>query len=84
MITTQQSDINVSIEPISPAELDFMYYKHGVAGSGMTALIDCIFKLDMPNRIKLAKGFPELVDVCNRFNNEPGYWEDLQERFKNS
>lgn len=80
----QTPEIKIDAELISPAELDFMYYKHGVAGSGMTALIDCIFKLDMPNRIKLAKGFPELVDVCNRFNNELGYWEDLQERFKNS
>ena len=84
MITTLQPDIKIDAELMSPAELEFMYYKRGMAGGGMTALIDCIFKMDMPNRAKIALGFPELVDVCNRFNNELGYWEDLEERFKRS
>lgn len=59
-----------------------MFYKNGMAGSGYTALIDAIFKLDRTNRAKIALGFPELVQVCNRFNDEVGYWEDLQHRFK--
>lgn len=55
-----------------------------MAGSGMTALIEAIWKLDRKNRAKLALGFPELVTVCNRFNDEIGYWEDLQRRYKQS
>ena len=61
-----------------------MHYKNGIAGSGMTALIDAIWKLDVKNRAKIALGFPELIHVCNRFNNETGYWEDLQQRWKES
>lgn len=67
---------------ITEAEELFMFYKNGMAGSGYTALIDAIFRLDRINRAKVAKGFPELVAVCNRFNDEMGYWEDLQQRFK--
>ena len=67
---------------ITKAEELFMFYKNGMAGSGYTALIDAIFKLDRVNRAKIALGFPELVTVCNRFNDEVGYWEDLQQRFK--
>lgn len=67
---------------ITKAEELFMFYKQGTAGSGYTALIDAIFKLDRPHRAKIALGFPELVKVCNRYNDEIGYWEDLQLRFK--
>lgn len=67
---------------ITEAEELFMHYKEGMAGSGMTALIEAIFKLDRPNRAKIALGYPDLVEVCNRYNNELGYWEDLQKRYK--
>lgn len=66
---------------ITEAEELFMHYKRGMAGSGYTALIDAIFALDRPNRAKIALGYPELVEVCNRYNNEIGYWEDLQKRW---
>jgi rhamnogalacturonyl hydrolase YesR len=66
---------------ISDAEENFCFYKLGMAGSGMSALIEAIFKLDMPNRFKMAKGFPELVEVVNRYNNETGYWRDLVDRW---
>lgn len=55
-----------------------------MAGSGYTALIDAIFKLDRTHRAKIALGYPELVEVCNRFNDEVGYWKDLQQRFEES
>lgn len=61
-----------------------MHYKKGIAGSGFTALIDAIFKLDRINRAKIALGYPELVTVCNRFNDESGYWEDLEKRYDRS
>jgi hypothetical protein len=75
----------MGIRPVlTEAEQLFMHYKNGMAGSGMTALIDAIFKLDTTNRAKIALGYPELIQVCNRFNNEIGYWEDLQKRWKKS
>lgn len=66
---------------ISEAEETFCFYKLGMAGSGMTALIEAVFKLDMPHRMKMAKGFPELVEVINRYGNEKGYWRDLVDRW---
>ena len=69
---------------LTETEILFMHYKNGMAGSGMTALIDAIFKLDRKNRAKIALGYPELVTLCNRFNDEIGYWEDLQRRYKQS
>jgi hypothetical protein len=84
MNITEQQDFKISNDTITPAEELFMYYKQGTAGSGMTALIDCIFKLDNLNQARIALGFPELVTVCNRYREELGYWEDLQERFKRS
>lgn len=73
----------MTTETITAAEEKFMHYKLGILGSGMTALINAIFKLDTNNRAKIALGYPELVEVCNRYNNEIGYWDDLQERYKN-
>lgn len=69
---------------LTGAEELFMFYKNGIAGSGMTALIDAIFKLDRLHRAKIALGYPDLVKVCNRYNDEVGYWEDLQYRWKKS
>lgn len=66
---------------LSEAEELFMHFKLGQAGSGFTALINCIFVMDTPNRQKIAKGYPELVDVVNRYNNECGYWKDLVNRY---
>lgn len=66
---------------ITPAENLFMEFKRGYTGSGYTALINAIFALDTPNRQKMAKGFPELVEVVNRYNNERGYWPDLVSRY---
>lgn len=66
---------------ITPAEDKFMEFKQNMTGSGYTALINCIFALDTPNRQKMTKGFPELVEVVNRYNNERGYWPDLVARY---
>jgi hypothetical protein len=68
---------------VTKAEKEFCFYKAGNAGGFMTRLIDTIFSADDNNRSKLAQGFPELVEVVNRYNRERGYWEDLQERFEN-
>lgn len=66
---------------VSEAEHIFCMYKLGLEGSFMTSLITTIFKGDLENRNKLAEGFPELVDVCNKFQLQKGYWEDLVKRW---
>lgn len=67
---------------LTETEILFMHYKNGMAGSGMTALIEAIWKLDRKNRAKIALGYPELVELCNRYNDELNYWQDLQTRWK--
>lgn len=69
---------------LTEAEVKFMHYKLGILGSGFTALIEAIWRLDRINRAKIALGYPDLVAVCNRFNDEAGYWEDLQSRYRKS
>ncbi len=66
---------------VSEAEETFCMFKLGMEGSYMTSLITTIFKGDMNHRFKLAKGYPDLVEVCNRYNNESGYWQELVERW---
>ena len=68
---------------ITKEELEFCYYKRGNAGGFKTKLIEAIFAADDENRNRLAQGFPELVEVVNRYNREKGYWPDLQSRFEN-
>ena len=69
------------MKTVTEAEQIFCMYKLGKEGSGMTALINAIFALDTDNRAKLAKGYPELVEVVNKYNFETDYWEDLTERW---
>jgi hypothetical protein len=69
---------------VTAAESTFCMYKLGMEGSFTTSLINTIFKADTQNRILLAKGYPEIVEVCNNFNNTPGYWKDLQKRWNES
>jgi hypothetical protein len=66
---------------ITPAEEIFCMFKLNKEGSFMTSLIEIIFKGDIHNQAKIAKGYPELVEVCQRFGNERGYWQDLVERW---
>ena len=73
-----------AITKVTRAETDFCFYKLGRTGSFMTSLIDTIFKADDDNRKRLAEGFPDLVEVVNRFNREKGYWQDLVERWNAS
>ena len=65
---------------ITQAELEFIYYKKGTAGAFREGLYDLFFKADMVNQIKLETMWPEL-SVLRRYSNEPGYWENLQERY---
>lgn len=66
---------------LTDAEKTFCLFKLGLEGSGMTALIKAIFALDTDSRAKVAKGFPDLVEVVNKYNFETGYWQDLAKRW---
>lgn len=66
---------------ITDAEEIFCFYKLGKEGSFMTSLIDTIFKGDDKNQFKIAKGYPELVEVVQRYGREKGYWKDLVKRW---
>lgn len=73
--------MTTTVSLVTPAEELFMDYKQQRTGSGYTALINAIFALDMNHRNRMAKGFPELVEVVNRYGNERGYWKDLVRRY---
>lgn len=66
---------------ITEAEEIFCFYKKNKEGSFMTSLIDTIFKGDDRNQAKIAKGYPELVEVIQKYGNEKGYWSNLVERW---
>lgn len=66
---------------ITEAEEIFCFYKKGREGSFMTSLIDTIFRGDDINQVKIAKGYSELVEVCQRYGNEKGYWSNLVKRW---
>lgn len=66
---------------ITEAEWIFCMYKLRLEGSFMTSLIETIFKADIYNQANLAKGFPELVKVIQRYSSESGYWDNLVNRW---
>jgi hypothetical protein len=71
------------MEKPTEAELQFYYYMRGTSGNGVKSLITAIFALDLENRAKIALGFPELVDICNRYNNESGFYDKLLTKINN-
>jgi hypothetical protein len=66
---------------ITEAEEIFCFFKLNREGSFMTSLIETIFKGDDRNQAKIAKGYPELVQVIQRYGGEKGYWSDLVKRW---
>ena len=43
-------------------------------------LIHLIMKADLQNKAKLWLGFPEFVEVVEKYQNEPNYWENLVDK----
>jgi hypothetical protein len=62
------------------AELEFVFFMRGTSGSFMTNLFKTIMSADMGNQIKLSLGFPNEVEVVRRYQNEDGYWQELQKK----
>lgn len=67
---------------ITRGEKHLCEYEYGISGGFMTLLFKAMSSADFENRAKLALGYPEEVEALTRFKNEDGYWEDLQERYR--
>ena len=61
-------------------ELEFMFFMKGTSGSFMTNLFKTIMSADIGNQVKLSLGFPNEVEVFRRYQNEDGYWQELQKK----
>jgi len=64
------------------AELEFVYFMKGTSGSFMTNLFKTIMSADIQNQMKLSLGFPNEVEVVRRYQNEEGYWQELQKKLE--
>ena len=62
------------------AELEFVFFMRGTSGSFMTNLFKTIMNADIGNQVKLSLGFPNEVEVVRRYQNEDGYWQELQKK----
>ena len=62
---------------LTDAEREFCFNRMGMSGSFMEKLISTIQAADIINQSKLSMGFPEMVSVVRRFQQEEGYWDDL-------
>lgn len=69
------------MKPLTQAENYLMKDQLHVNGHFMEHLLWAIKKADVQNRAKLALGFPDLVEVVQRFKNEDGYFQDLCARW---
>jgi hypothetical protein len=63
-------------------ELEFVYFMRGKPGSFKTNLFQTIFSADIENLNKLSLGFPDEVEVVNRYRNEEGYWQKLLKKLE--
>lgn len=63
-------------------ELEFVYFMRGVSGSFRVNLFQTIFSADIENMKKLSLGFPNEVEVVFRYQNENGYWQELEKKLE--
>jgi hypothetical protein len=72
------------MKDLTNEELEFYFFMKGQSGSFHTNLFKAIMSADFGNQYKLAFGFPGEVSVVQRYQNESGYWEQLQSKFDDS
>lgn len=65
---------------ITDAERQLIDWQYEKSGSFYHHLMWAIAKSDHWNRAKIAQGFPELVEAMDRYQGEPGYWDDVLKR----
>lgn len=64
-------------------EVKLCEFQLGMTGSFFKSLFNAMFIADSQNLNKLAKAFPEEAEAVKRFMSEPGYWENLKDRYIN-
>ena len=63
-------------------ELEFVYFMRATSGSSRSNLFQSTFSADNGNREKLSLGFPNEMKMVHRYQNEDGYWQELQKRLE--
>lgn len=66
---------------LSPAETILCKSEIGILGSFYKSLLHTIRIADDQNRERLAMGFPELVEVIQRYRNEEGYSQTIFDKW---
>ena len=68
-------------EKYKQAEQELIYIGRGDSLDNFhERLFNLICKADGNNEDKLSLGYPEFVDVVKRYQNELGYWQELEKR----
>lgn len=80
-IDTGDGDV-IIIRKLNEGERHLFEYQNDMSGSFYTALFTAIFKADRFNRERLRLAFSEEVEAVIRFENEDGYWEEIQRNYK--
>lgn len=65
------------------AEMELYYWQYDRTGSFLKYLFNAISVADTVNRARLKMSYPNEVEAVWRYKNEPGYWENLEQRMKN-
>lgn len=74
-------NMDTKIVPLNEGEKHLVEFQKGMSGSFFTSLFRAIMKADHKNKALLARGFHEEVIAVTRFQEEDGYWEDIQSRY---
>lgn len=76
-----------SLNQDEPSEVEKNFYHclySGTGGNFYTRLFNLIMSADIHHQIKLSVSFPEEVEVVRKYQNRPGYWENLIKRMNDS
>jgi hypothetical protein len=65
---------------LSPEEMELYYIVQGKGGSFKTKLFEAICAADLGNQARLAIGFPEFVEVVQRYQVERDYWQKIKDK----
>jgi hypothetical protein len=67
---------------MTEGESKLVVFQMGKAGGFMTKLFEAMFVADADNMDKMRRGFPEEVEAVRNYKYKAGYWEALQEEWK--
>ncbi len=59
------------MDTMEDAIRELYFYKKGTAGGFATQLFDLIGKADVYNRVKIARGFPEVIKAYLEWQSSP-------------